>query len=294
MFTSKWWHLALTLLLFSIEGYAAPVAQNSETAEGGGKSDVPVEQLEKLKLAETSKEVPVMKSGHVEFHSLDSIKANGQLFSRLEQHATADSVPGEKPHLHAQAKLDVPSEGVHRVVVQDDAQVSVMDATASTTTVANEEQTTKVFHGAARLVQPGAGSANNPSNHPPNHSTVRRAFNADITKETKNNMDHYSSYAGVQYSPLDMAEYVFWTGDERGVTTAIEDFLQEGMMTKEDAINFLQEIKFNIDYLRAHYSQNLRAAEESAKQEKLRNIILEQNAKVRIPNTERQRALVLE
>lgn len=44
-------------------------------------------------------------------------------------------------------------------------------------------------------------------------------------------MDHYASYAGVQYSPLDMAEYVFWTGDERGVTTAIEDFLQEGLVS---------------------------------------------------------------
>lgn len=43
-------------------------------------------------------------------------------------------------------------------------------------------------------------------------------------------MDHYASYTGVQYSPLDMAEYVFWTGDERGVTTAIEDFLQEGLV----------------------------------------------------------------
>ncbi|CAK1599013.1 unnamed protein product [Parnassius mnemosyne] len=219
-----------------------------------------------------------MKSEHMEFHRLDAIKENGELVSRVEQHASADSAPGEKPHVHAQAKLDVPSEGVHRVLVQDDAQVSVMDATTPTTTVANEEQTTKVFHGAARLVQPGAAT-NNPSNHSPNHSAVRRAFNADITKETKNNMDHYSSYAGVQYSPLDMAEYVFWTGDERGVTTAIEDFLQEGMMTKEEAINFLQEIKFNIDYLRAHYSQSLRAAEESAQQEKLRNMILEQNAK---------------
>lgn len=47
-------------------------------------------------------------------------------------------------------------------------------------------------------------------------------------------------------------------------------------MTKEEAIAFLQEIKFNIDYLRAHYSQNLRAAEESAQQEKLKNILLEQ------------------
>lgn len=47
-------------------------------------------------------------------------------------------------------------------------------------------------------------------------------------------------------------------------------------MTKEDAIAFLQEIKFNIDYLRAHYSQNLKATEESAQQEKLRNMLIEQ------------------
>lgn len=27
-----------------------------------------------------------------------------------------------------------------------------------------------------------------------------------------------------------MAEYVFWTGDEKGVTLAIEEFLQEGLV----------------------------------------------------------------
>lgn len=45
-------------------------------------------------------------------------------------------------------------------------------------------------------------------------------------------MDGYRSYTGVQYSPLDMAEYVFWTGDEKGVTMAIEEFLQDGMVSK--------------------------------------------------------------
>lgn len=46
-------------------------------------------------------------------------------------------------------------------------------------------------------------------------------------------MEHFSpanTAAGVQYTPMEMAEYVFWTGDERGVTTAIEVFLQEGMV----------------------------------------------------------------
>lgn len=57
-------------------------------------------------------------------------------------------------------------------------------------------------------------------------------------------------------------------------------------MSKEEAIAFLQEIKFNIDYLRAHYSQNLKAAEENAQQEKLRAMLIEQanNAKVSFVN----------
>ncbi|XP_045447064.1 uncharacterized protein LOC123655294 [Melitaea cinxia] len=254
---------------------SAPVANGADQDIGETKPDVPVKELENLKMEDGSKEiVPGMKSEHVEFHRLDSVQRNGELVSRLEQHASADATGNEKPHVHAQTQLDLPAQDVHKVVVQDGTHISVMDATTATT-LAPEEQTTKVFHGAARLIQPGSGS-NNPQN---GHTAVRRAFNADITKEMNHNMDHYSSYAGVQYSPLDMAEYVFWTGDERGVTTAIEQFLQEGMMTKEEAIAFLQEIKFNIDYLRAHYTQNLKASEENAQQEKLRNLILEQNAK---------------
>ncbi|KAJ2951988.1 hypothetical protein O0L34_g4251 [Tuta absoluta] len=269
-----WFGLVVMLLIASPSVLCAPVAQNptgsSDAQEQHKNTDVPVEQLEKLKSAEDSKEA-ALTSEHVEFHRLDSVQSNGELVSRLEQHATADAVPGEKPDLHSQTKLDVPSEGVHKVVIQHGGQVAVVDAT--TTAPGADEQTPKVFHGAARLVQATSGS----SNPNPGHTAARRSFNADITKETKNNMDHYASYAGVQYSPLDMAEYVFWTGDEQGVTAAIEEFLQEGMMSKEEAIAFLQEIKFNIDYLRAHFAQ--RAAEENAQQnaaEKLKTMLLEQ------------------
>ncbi|RVE43532.1 hypothetical protein evm_011817 [Chilo suppressalis] len=268
---STWNKIALLLLLGLLcHVLSAPAGDNTGISENANaKSDVPVEQLEKLKLAESKGSD--LNTEHVEYHRLDSVQQNGELVSRLEEHATADADGEGKPRVHASSQLDVPAEGIHRVLVQDGAHVSVHEATAATT-AASEEQTTKVFHGAARLVQPGSLTTN-PQN---GHTAARRAFNADITKETKNNMDHYSSYTGVQYSPLDMAEYVFWTGDERGVTTAIEDFLQEGMMSKEEAIAFLQEIKFNIDYLRAHYSQNLKAAEESAQQEQLRSLLMQQ------------------
>ncbi|XP_063533466.1 uncharacterized protein LOC134743752 [Cydia strobilella] len=257
------WILAVGLLAITSPVLSAPAAQHADGSREM-KPDVPVEELEKLKSGEPSK---VEHASHIEYHSLDAVKSNGELISRLEQHASADAAPGEKPIVHAHAKLDVPSEGVHRTMVQEGSHVSMVDAT----TPAGEEVTTKVFHGAARLVQPGTAT----NNQKDGHTAIRRAFNADITKETKNNIDHYTSYTGVQYSPLDMAEYVFWTGDERGVTAAIEEFLQEGMMSKEEAIAFLQEIKFNIDYLRAHYSQNVRA-EETAQQEKLRSLLMEQ------------------
>lgn len=43
-------------------------------------------------------------------------------------------------------------------------------------------------------------------------------------------VDGYRLYSRDQYSPLDMAEYVFWTGDEKGITMAIEEFLQDGLV----------------------------------------------------------------
>ncbi|KAL4706448.1 hypothetical protein ACJJTC_003020, partial [Scirpophaga incertulas] len=263
--------LAVLLMFVFSQAYSAPTPDSDISGGLQPKTDVPVEQLEKLKMAE-SKIGAEAKNEHVEYHRLDSVKENGELISRLEEHATADAVGNAKPRVHASSQLDVPAEGIHRVLVQDGSHVSVHDAT----TPPSEEQTPKVFHGAARLIQPGSATTN-PQN---GHTAARRAFSADIGKEIKNNMDRYNAYTGIQYSPLDMAEYVFWTGDERGVTAAIEDFLQEGLMSKEEAIAFLQEIKFNIDYLRAHYSQNLKAAEESAQQEKLRTMLLEQaNAK---------------
>lgn len=65
-------------------------------------------------------------------------------------------------------------------------------------------------------------------------------------------------------------------------------------MTKEEAIEFLQEIKFSLDDLRTHYSQNLKAAEESAQQEKLRNLLIKQaNARVSIRTTVRSLDLLM-
>lgn len=41
----------------------------------------------------------------------------------------------------------------------------------------------------------------------------------------------YTKYAGIQYSPTDLAEYVFSTGDEEGVAVAVEELVREGMVS---------------------------------------------------------------
>ncbi|XP_054280098.1 uncharacterized protein LOC128998124 [Macrosteles quadrilineatus] len=97
-------------------------------------------------------------------------------------------------------------------------------------------------------------------------SADKRKMQMSRPEQDENMLEGYRSYAGVQYSPLDMAEYVFWTGDEKGVTMAIEEFLQDGLMTREEAIAFLQEIKINLDYLQNHYTEERLQKQEMAKE----------------------------
>jgi len=44
----------------------------------------------------------------------------------------------------------------------------------------------------------------------------------------------------VDYTPQDIAEYIFWMGDERGVELAINDFVQDGLVCyiKESLFNY--------------------------------------------------------
>lgn len=51
-----------------------------------------------------------------------------------------------------------------------------------------------------------------------------------------------------------MAQYIFWTGDEEGVAKAVEELIDEGLMSRENAIAFLNDIRLGIDYLENTYS----------------------------------------
>lgn len=63
-------------------------------------------------------------------------------------------------------------------------------------------------------------------------------------------------HSGGQYSAFDMSQYVFWTGDEAGVARAVEELIQKGLMTRENAIKFLRDIRLGIDYLQNTYSSH--------------------------------------
>ena len=44
--------------------------------------------------------------------------------------------------------------------------------------------------------------------------------------------------AGQDYTPQDIAEYIFWTGDERRIAVALNDFLQDELVSKQSIMSF--------------------------------------------------------
>ncbi|XP_036323725.1 uncharacterized protein LOC118737378 [Rhagoletis pomonella] len=60
-----------------------------------------------------------------------------------------------------------------------------------------------------------------------------------------------------QITPFDMAQYVFWTGDEAGVARAVEELIDRGVMTRENALAFLREVRVGIEYLQQSYTNRI-------------------------------------
>lgn len=84
---------------------------------------------------------------------------------------------------------------------------------------------------------------------------MRRSSSSLNLLTDENDVEKGDTTTGIRYSPLDVAKYIFWTGDEKGVTSSIEEFLREDIMTGEEALTFLQEVKYDLDKLKNHYIQ---------------------------------------
>ncbi|XP_055853567.1 uncharacterized protein LOC129917197 isoform X1 [Episyrphus balteatus] len=81
----------------------------------------------------------------------------------------------------------------------------------------------------------------------------RRSMNVMPLKTAENLLKHKDG----QYSSFDMAQYVFWTGDEAGVARAVEEFIEQGLMSRENAIKFLRDIRLGIEYLQSSYANRV-------------------------------------
>ncbi|BET03114.1 Hypothetical protein NTJ_15932 [Nesidiocoris tenuis] len=90
--------------------------------------------------------------------------------------------------------------------------------------------------------------------HGPKHPVLKETIEA---KASSHGLVKTRTADKKPFSPLDMAEYVFWTGDERGASSAIEEFLEDGLMSRDEAIVFLEEIKQNLELLKRQYANEL-------------------------------------
>ncbi|XP_018335113.1 uncharacterized protein LOC108744005 [Agrilus planipennis] len=140
----------------------------------------------------------------------ETINQDGELVASVQQRIESKSEDfNQRPMARIQTDLEIPSEGVHKSVVQE----------------IPPQRTQK---------------------------TLKKKASGN---EVLNKENEVQSLPGIQYTPFDMAEYIFWTGDEKGVTSAVEEFINERLISRQDAISFLQEIKNNLDYLESRYNQ---------------------------------------
>lgn len=86
------------------------------------------------------------------------------------------------------------------------------------------------------------------------HSAIKKKING-INDE--HNEEKLRKFSGIQYTPLDLAEYIFRTRDEEGVALAIEELLKEGLIDREEAISYLESVKKELDNLKLQYNLNL-------------------------------------
>ncbi|XP_037728900.1 mucin-5AC isoform X1 [Drosophila subpulchrella] len=85
-------------------------------------------------------------------------------------------------------------------------------------------------------------------------TTERRSSTPKITAKTAKNL--LRSPNG-QYSSFDMAQYIFWTGDETAVVKAVEELVEGKVITRESALKFLQDIRLGIEFLQRSYANRI-------------------------------------
>jgi len=207
--------------------YGVPVPDKGATNTNSPPSeeDADVEQLHNLKPTHNAgptgfrftldqRMASVNHNGHINQDTVTQEKVTnqqGQLISRVNQE-TVNKENGPKGTV---TQVDIPSENVHQVsmVPATNSASSEPALTAHTSPLADRMYLSK------------------------------KANNADE--------EYYVSGVenGLQYTPTDMAQYILKTGDDQGVTLAIEELVKEGLMSRYDATAFLEDVNLELQYL---------------------------------------------
>ncbi|KAH8249989.1 hypothetical protein KR026_003300 [Drosophila bipectinata] len=112
-------------------------------------------------------------------------------------------------------------------------------------------------------------TALNPPKPKPSHPNANKETIGDIvfdvvartterrSSSSKMNAKSLLQSPNGQYSSFDMAQYIFWTGDETAVVKAVEELVQGKVITRENALKFLQDIRLGIEFLQRSYANRI-------------------------------------
>ncbi|XP_063704295.1 uncharacterized protein LOC134833780 [Culicoides brevitarsis] len=120
-----------------------------------------------------------------------------------------------------------------------------------------QKPTQKSYSGAARLMTCstcGGGEKQQQPASPHAHSTDKR-IKLNVNRNTIQNAESLFKHKNGQYSATDLAQYIFWTGDEAGVARAIEELIDSGLLSRDSALILLKEIRLVTDELQETYSK---------------------------------------
>lgn len=132
------------------------------------------------------------------------------------------------------------------------------------------------------------GSRTNPGKAKINSTAAKTANKEDKDeKRSTDKGDLINEFTTSRDTPRDMAEYIFWTGDEKGVTTAIKEFVDQGLVTytwpashhslmtyyngqcfsqqisPSEGITFLEEVRFFLGQMQQRYGPIMDAGIEA-------------------------------
>lgn len=107
--------------------------------------------------------------------------------------------------------------------------------------------------------------ANNDAS-PPTADDAKRSLNNDKSDFV------LSDFTFSNDTPHDMAEYIFWTGDENSVINAIKDFVNQGLITVEEGKEFMEQVQHDLHQIRLRYGTNADKTAPTVPPENTKNI----------------------